>query len=67
MVGFASGLAVVLGHNVWSSWPAAVVTLLGWLITIDGAALLLIPAAGWKAFLRAQHFPSHPILEQSLG
>src|SRR6516165_1608720 len=60
---FASGLAVVLGHNVWSNSPAAVVSLLGWLITIEGAALLLIPAAGWKAFLGALHFPSHPVVD----
>jgi hypothetical protein len=57
MLTFASGLAVVLGHNVWSNNPAAVVSLLGWLMTIKGAALLLIPATGWKAFLGALHYP----------
>ena len=60
MLTFASGLAVVLGHNDWSNNPAQVVSLLGWLMTIKGAALLLIPAAGWKAFLSALHYPSHP-------
>jgi hypothetical protein len=50
----------VLGHNVWSNNPAAVVSLLGWLMTIKGAALLLIPATGWKVFLGALHYPSHP-------
>ena len=54
MLSFASGLAVVLGHNDWSNNPAAVVSLIGWLLTIQGVALLLIPAA----FL-ARHFPSH--------
>ena len=63
MLTFASGLAVVLGHNVWSNPPAALVSLLGWLMTSEGAAMLLIPAAGWKAFLRALHFPSHPALD----
>jgi hypothetical protein len=63
MLTFASGLAVVLAHNVWSNNPAAVVSLLGWLMTIKGAALLLIPAAGWKAFLGALHFPSHPAID----
>jgi len=57
MLTFASGLAVVLGHNDWSNNPAAVVSLLGWLLTIEGAAFLLIPAAGWKA-----HFLSHLVL-----
>lgn len=58
MLTFASGLAVVLGHNDWSNNPAQVVSLLGWLLTIEGAAYLLIPAAGWKVFLGA-HF--HPV------
>jgi hypothetical protein len=60
MLTFASGLAVVLGHNVWNNPAAVVVSLLGWLATIKGAALLLIPAAGWKAFLGTLHYPSHP-------
>ena len=61
MLTFTSGLAVVLGHNDWSNNPAALVSFLGWLLTIEGAALLLIPAAGWKAILGA-HFPSHAVL-----
>ena len=56
------GLAVVLGHNDWSNNPAGVVSLLGWLLTIEGAALLLIPAAGWKAFLGV-HFPKYPAID----
>jgi len=63
MLTFASGLAIVLGHNDWSNNPAQVVSLLGWLMTIKGAALLLIPATGWKAFLSAVHYPSHPVLD----
>jgi uncharacterized membrane protein len=42
MLRFASGLAIVLGHNVWGDPAAAVVSLLGWMMTIKGAALLLI-------------------------
>lgn len=57
---FAGGLAIVVGHNAWSSLAAGVVSLLGWLMTIKGAALLLVPATGWKAFLDALHYPSHP-------
>jgi hypothetical protein len=56
---FASGLAIVLGHNVWSDPVAAVVSLLGWMMTIKGAAILLVPAAGWIALLGALHYPSH--------
>lgn len=59
MLTFVSGLAVVLGHNVWDDSASAVVSLLGWIATIKGAALLLIPVAGWKALLGAMHYPSH--------
>ena len=59
MLTFATGLAVVLGHNVWGDPAAAVVSLLGWLSALKGAALLLIPAAAWKALLGTMHYPSH--------
>ena len=59
MLTFVSGLAIVLGHNVWGDPPAAVVSLLGWMMTIKGAGLLLVPAAGWTALLGAMHYPSH--------
>ena len=56
---FAAGLAIVLGHNVWGDPAAAVVSLFGWMMTIKGVALLLVPAAGWTALLGAMHYPSH--------
>jgi hypothetical protein len=59
MLTFVSGLAIVLGHNIWGDPPAVVVSLLGWMMTIKGAALLLVPAAGWTALLGALHYPSH--------
>ena len=46
VLGLAAGLAMVLGHNIWSGGALPVViTLLGWLIAIRGA-VLLAPAAG---------------------
>ena len=59
MLTFVAGLAIVLGHNVWRDPAAAVVTLLGWIMTIKGAALMLIPVAGWTALLSAMRYPSH--------
>lgn len=38
------GLAMVLGHNVWSGGASAVVvTLVGWLTLLKGLAFLFIP------------------------
>jgi hypothetical protein len=44
MVATAAGLAIVLGHNVWSGGVlAVVVTLFGWAALLKGVSLLLIP------------------------
>jgi len=53
MVATAAGLAIVLGHNVWTGGALAiVVTLFGWAAVLKGVSLLLIPpeqmAAAYK-------------------
>lgn len=63
MVATAAGLAVVIGHQVWSGGVLAiVVTLVGWAALLKGLALLLIPAEqmaaaykgiGFKRFFHA--------------
>ena len=48
VIALIAGLAMVLGHNVWSGGALpVVVTLVGWLMTIRGAALLAV--AGHEA------------------
>ena len=45
IVATAAGLAVVLGHQVWSSGALpVVVTLTGWAALLKGVTLLLVPA-----------------------
>ena len=42
-----AGLAIILGHNVWSGGTLPViVTLVGWLIFVKGLVLLLVTPAG---------------------
>jgi uncharacterized membrane protein HdeD (DUF308 family) len=53
MVAMAAGLAIVLGHNVWTGGAlAVVVTLFGWAALLKGVSLLLVPpermAAAYK-------------------
>jgi hypothetical protein len=44
VIALIAGLAMVLGHNVWSGGVLPViVTLVGWLVTIRGAVLLALP------------------------
>ena len=44
VIGLTAGLAMVLGHNIWSGGALPViVTLVGWLMAIRGAVLLALP------------------------
>ena len=61
MVATAAGLAIVLGHNVWSGGALAiVVTLSGWAALLKGVSLLLIPpqqmAAAYKGLGFERYF-----------
>ncbi len=40
---FAAGLAIVLTHNVWAASWRVLITLIGWLMLIRGAARILAP------------------------
>jgi hypothetical protein len=52
LLGLAAGVAMIVGHNIWSGGALpVVVTLIGWLMTIRGVALLaLSPEALGKVF-----------------
>jgi len=39
----AAGIAVVSFHNVWSTFPEILVSLLGWLMVVKGVALAVFP------------------------
>ena len=44
MLRLVAGLAIVLGHDIWTGGALpVVVTLFGWLLLVSGLALLLIP------------------------
>jgi hypothetical protein len=44
VLGLAVGLAMIIGHNIWSGGALpVVVTLVGWLSAIRGAVLLALP------------------------
>jgi hypothetical protein len=57
MLVLAAGLAMVLGHNVWSGGALPiVVTLLGWVFLIRGTLLLLLPARATTALFEMIQF-----------
>ena len=57
VLALATGLAMILGHNIWSGGALPVgVTLVGWLMAIWGAGLLaLSPNATMKLFEAMRH------------
>jgi len=47
LIGLAAGLAIVIGHNIWSGGALpVVVTLLGWVMLIRGVGLLMLSPEG---------------------
>jgi hypothetical protein len=47
IISLACGLAMIIGHNIWSGGALpVVVTLVGWLMVIRGAGLLALSPAG---------------------
>lgn len=48
MVESTAGLAIVLHHNLWDSPTAIIISLLGWLMFIEGAFELLTSNASMK-------------------
>ena len=54
VVGLVAGLAMVLGHNVWSGGALpVVVTLIGWWALIKSALGLFLPATAMTALFEA--------------
>lgn len=43
VIGLGAGLAIVLSHEVWTSFLGVIVTLLGWFIFLRALILLLLP------------------------
>jgi len=57
VIGVTAGLAIVLGHNVWSGGALPiVVTLLGWIILIRGVVLLFLSPQGKVRFFEMFRF-----------
>ncbi len=72
MVATAAGLAVVLGHPVWSGGALPVaVTLVGWVALMKGVTLLLIPgeriAAAYKGIGFERFFPVWMVVVLAIG
>lgn len=58
MVTLLVGLVMVLTHNVWDAGLlASIVSLMGWLIVIKGAAFMLLPTSALRHFYAGETLP----------
>jgi hypothetical protein len=57
ILGLAAGLAIVLGHNIWSSdLLTLIVTLIGWLTLIRSTILLFLSPEAIGRFIKAVRY-----------
>jgi hypothetical protein len=63
----AVGLFIVIGHNIWSPVPAAVITVLGWMFLLEGGSYLLLPEKWTARFLSAVNRPQFFIASGIIG
>ena len=60
IISLAMGVAMVVGHNVWSGGALpVVVTLVGWLILAKGFLLLLLAPDEMTAMVRRMRYAEH--------
>jgi hypothetical protein len=57
IIALVGGLAMVLGHNIWSGGALTIlVTLLGWIILLRGVLLLFLSSGETRGILEAMQF-----------
>ncbi|MGO9358623.1 MAG: hypothetical protein ACLP1D_13265 [Xanthobacteraceae bacterium] len=57
IVWLPAGLALVIGHNVWSGGAlAVVVTLIGWVALVKAVALIAVPQDRMLQLYRSMHY-----------
>jgi hypothetical protein len=60
IISLAAGLAVILGHNVWSGGALpVVVTVVGWLMLAKGIVLLLVTPDTMRQLFGTMHYSAH--------
>ena len=68
IVTMTAGIALVLGHNLWSGPPLALaVTIIGWVTLLKGLAIVAVPPSGLAVFYRILNYPQTLRLVMILG
>jgi hypothetical protein len=62
MIRLAIGLAIVIGHDIWSDMVAALVSLVGWVTLISGFLTLFLPPPTVRdIFVRMAYEKRYPV------
>ena len=57
IIAFVGGLAIILGHNIWTGGALPIlVTLIGWIAFLRGLLFLFLPPAATRQILEAIQF-----------
>ncbi|MFZ3180000.1 MAG: hypothetical protein WA156_07265 [Methylocystis silviterrae] len=71
MIRLAIGLAIVIGHDIWSDTAAALVSLVGWITLISGFLTLFLPPQTVRdIFARMAYekrYPAFALISFALG
>jgi hypothetical protein len=63
IISLAIGVAMIVGHNVWSGGALpVVVTVVGWLILAKGMLLLFLPSEALTGFFARMQYGEHTYL-----
>jgi hypothetical protein len=63
-----AGIALVLGHNLWSGPPLVwAVTIIGWMTLLKGLAIIAVPPARLAAVYRVLNYPQTLRLVMFIG
>jgi hypothetical protein len=57
MIEFLAGMFLVVGHNIWTPLPAAVITMLGWLAVLEATIYLFLPDSWVARFIATFNTP----------
>ena len=66
-VGLICGLAVVWAHNEWAFSPSGIVTLIGWIVTIECFLWIVFPWQARQAVKKLGSFLKSPVFLRGYG
>jgi len=58
LIAIAGGVAQILAHNIWVSFPEILISLFGWILLVKGGVLAIFPKLAGKVGRRFLKIPA---------